>query len=383
MDSGFSATLEQLKQQGLYRSRTRIESSGEGVELLVDGKKLVNFCSNDYLGLAAHPDIIKACQQGCDQYGVGSGSAHLICGHSKPHHQLEEELAEFVGASRALLFSTGYMANMGVIAALMAHADCLYEDRLNHASLLDGALLSRARFKRYRHADTSHLHQLLATADSKGMVVTDSVFSMDGDIAPLPQLVEQTRQHNTLLMVDDAHGLGVLGENGRGALEHFGLDQHDVPVYMATLGKALGVFGAFVAGSDELIELLIQKARTYIFTTAMPPAMAEATRASLKIIQQESWRRDKLNMLVDHFRDTAAELELPLMDSITPIQPLLVGDAQLAMRLSQKLKEQGFFVSAIRPPTVPQGESRLRFTLSAHHETAHIDALLSTVAKLL
>jgi len=373
-----AAQLVVKQQEGLYRSR-RIIDSAQGVDIIVDGKPVLNFCSNDYLGLANHPAVVKAFQQGAERYGVGSGSAHLICGHSSAHHALEEELAEFTGRSRALLFSTGYMANLGVISALVGRADSVFEDRLNHASLLDGGLLSGAKFKRYAHADMEHLQARLQTAAGNKLIVTDGVFSMDGDVAPLPAIVKTANQNQAWLMVDDAHGLGVLGKQGAGLVRQFGLSQDDVPVLMGTLGKAFGTFGAFVAGSEILIETLIQQARTYIYTTAMPPATAEATRASLQLVIADDWRREKLNELVNHFRIGATQLGLTLMDSTTAIQPILIGDSQQAVQLSNGLLDAGFLVSAIRPPTVPEGSARLRVTFSASHKIEQVDRLLSAL----
>lgn len=378
--SDLSLKLDELSQQGLYRSR-RIVESPQGIHLICDGKSVVNFCSNDYLGLANHPDVINAFKSAADKYGVGSGSAHLICGHSRAHHALEEELAAFTGRDRALLFSTGYMANMGAISALVGRGDTVLEDRLNHASLLDGGLLSGARFKRYAHADSDHLDELLAKAEGDKLMVTDGVFSMDGDAAPLRMLSALARKHSAWLMVDDAHGLGVMGDNGGGILEQTGLSQDDVQVLVGTLGKAFGTFGAFVAGSEELVETLIQKARPFIYTTALPPAIAEATRTSLKIIQAESWRREKLKKLVGHFREGAGQLGLPLMSSCSPIQPILVGQSGQAVAVSNALFNQGFLVSAIRPPTVPVNAARLRVTFSAMHEELQIDQLLDALAK--
>lgn len=377
-----SLKLNELSQQGLYRSRRIIESP-QGINLICDGKPVINFCSNDYLGLANHPDVVNAFKEAADKYGVGSGSAHLICGHSKAHHALEEELAEFTGRERTLLFSTGYMANMGAISALVGRGDTVLEDRLNHASLLDGGLLSGAKFKRYAHADSDHLDDLLAKADGNKLIVTDGVFSMDGDTAPLQALSDVVKKHSAWVMVDDAHGLGVLGDNGGGVLEQMGLRQNDVQVLVGTLGKAFGTFGAFVAGSEELIETLIQKARPYIYTTALPPAIAEATRTSLKIIQTESWRRDKLRKLTERFRAGAGQLGLPLMTSSSPIQPLLVGQSEQAVVASNALFNQGFLVSAIRPPTVPANAARLRVTFSALHEEHQVDQLLVALAKAL
>lgn len=378
--SAWHEPLDALAAAGLYRSR-RVIGSPQGVELSVDGRRVLNFCSNDYLGLANHPDVVKAFKAGADKYGVGSGSAHLICGHSAAHHALEEELAAFTGRSRALLFSTGYMANLGVIAALLGRGDSVFEDRLNHASLLDGGLLSGAKFKRYAHVDVNQLGGLLQEAKGQKLIVTDGVFSMDGDNAPLPDLVATAKAHNALLMVDDAHGLGVVGARGAGLLEHYGLGEAEVPILMGTLGKALGTAGAFIAGPDDLIEFLIQKARTYIYTTAMPAAVAEATRASLKIAAQESWRRDKLKALAAQFKTGCSELGLVLMPSDSAIQPVLVGDSQHAVDISAALLEAGFLVSAIRPPTVPQGTARLRVTFSALHEERHVEQLLAALER--
>ena len=372
--------LEAIAQQGLYRSR-RVIDSPQGIQLQLDGRTVVNFCSNDYLGLANHPVVVDAFKTAVDRYGVGSGSAHLICGHSSAHHALEEELAAFTGRDRALLFSTGYMANLGVISALLGRGDAVFEDRLNHASLLDGGLLSGAKFKRYAHADVGHLADHLEKAGGNKLIVTDGVFSMDGDFAPLPTLSAAAKAHNAWLMVDDAHGLGVIGEHGGGLLDYYGLKQGDVPVLMGTLGKGLGTFGAFVAGSDALIETLIQKARTYIYTTALPPAIAVATRVSLKIAITEDWRRDKLKTLADRFRAGAGQLGLQLMASASPIQPIMIGDSQRAVDISNALLQAGFLVSAIRPPTVPQGGARLRVTLSALHEEQQVDRLLDALDK--
>ncbi|ESS72312.1 8-amino-7-oxononanoate synthase BioF [Methyloglobulus morosus KoM1] len=395
-----SLKLDERSQQGLRRSR-RIVESPQGINLICDGKAVVNFCSNDYLGLANHPDVINAFKSASDKYGVGSGSAHLICGHSRAHHALEEELAAFTGRDRALLFSTGYMANMGAISALVGRGDTVLEDRLNHASLLDGGLLSGARFKRYAHGDVEHLQNLLGNSEanknsvdiphpsplpkgegiSRRLIVTDGVFSMDGDIAPVQALSAVAKRHDAWLMVDDAHGLGVLGDNGVGILEELKLSQDDVQVLVGTLGKAFGTFGAFVAGSEELIETLIQRARPYVYTTALPPVIAEATRTSLKLIQSEGWRREKLRQLTSRFRTGAEQLGLPLMASTSPIQPILIGESEQAVAVSNALFNQGFLVSAIRPPTVPVNAARLRVTFSAMHEELQIDQLLDALAK--
>ncbi|MGD8909528.1 MAG: 8-amino-7-oxononanoate synthase [Chromatiales bacterium] len=377
-----ATALEQRREAALYRSR-RIAGSPQQPEMCIDGRCMLVFCSNDYLGLANHPEVVRALQQGAADYGAGSGAAHLISGHTTAHHALEEELAEFTGRPRALLFSTGYMANLGVIAALLGRGDRLYEDRLNHASLLDAGLLSRARMQRYPHADTAALERQLADdAKTCKLIATDGVFSMDGDLAPLPELAGLARVHDAWLMVDDAHGLGVLGEEGRGSLAHYGLGVEQVPILMGTLGKAFGTFGAFVAGSEALIETLIQRARSYIYTTALPPAVAEATRASLRIARRESWRRERLRQLISRFRAGAGSLGLPLMDSPTPIQPILAGSAERALAWSRRLEEQGILVSAIRPPTVPEGSARLRITFSADHTDHQLERLLTALATL-
>ncbi len=372
--------LDRRKVEHLYRSR-RVVQTPQGPELLLDGRPMLGFCSNDYLGLANHPEIISALQRGAADYGVGSGAAHLVNGHSYAHHALEQELAEFTGRPRALLFSTGYMANQGVLTALMGRGDTLYEDRLNHASLIDGGLLARANLKRFAHGDMPALAKQMGSQDSgEAMVAVDGVFSMDGDIAPLPELAAICRERDAWLLVDDAHGLGVLGPKGGGSLEHFSLGLDEVPILMGTLGKAFGTFGAFVAGSDELIETLIQQARSYIYTTASPPAMAEATRVSLRLVQQESWRRERLQTLIKRFRTGAEQLGLQLMPSETPIQPILAGSAEQALEWSYRLEQKGILVSAIRPPTVPQGSARLRVTFSANHTDEHLDRLLEALA---
>lgn len=371
--------LEARRAAGLFRTR-RVLGSAQGVEAVVDGRRCLVFCSNDYLGLASDPRLVEALRRGASAWGVGAGASHLVNGHAVPHHALEEELAAFTGRERALLFSTGYMANLGVLGALAGRGDVVCEDRLNHASLLDAAVLARARLVRYPHADPGDLARRLARLDGARarLIVTDGVFSMDGDLAPLPELAACARG-GTLLMVDDAHGLGVLGEQGRGTLEHFGLSAAEVPVLVGTLGKAFGTFGAFVAGDADLIETLIQHARSYIYTTALPPAVAEATRASLRLVQDEPERRARLRRLVQRFRRGAAEIGLPLMDSPTPIQPLLVGDARAANDLSAALWERGILVTAIRPPTVPAGTARLRIALSAAHDDAQVDRLLEAL----
>ena len=367
------------KDAHLYRSRKILESA-QSVEPVINGKKVLSFCSNDYLALANHPDVIKSFKQAADQYGVGSGSAHLISGHSVEHHLLEEELAAFMGTERALLFSTGYMANLGVVSALCDRHSEIYEDKLNHASLLDAALLSRAKRIRYPHLDTRNLaERLSASGATNKMIMSDGVFSMDGDLAPLDTLANLAENNNATLMIDDAHGIGVLGEKGRGIIEHFGLDTKQVPVLVGTLGKAFGTAGAFVAGSEVLIETLIQKSRSYIFTTAMPAAVAAATRKSLQLLEKETWRREKLQSLITQFREGATELGLELMDSMTAIQPVVIGSSDQALALSEKLLEKNILIGAIRPPTVLEGTARLRVTFSATHTIEHVDKLLTVL----
>ena len=371
------------KQQQLYRTRQTLEGA-QGVHVQIDGHEYLSFCSNDYLGLANHPRLIKALKEGAGRFGVGSGAAHLVTGHSYAHQALEEDLAAFTGRPRALLFSTGYMANLGVVSALAGRGDCVFEDRLNHASLIDAAALSHARLIRYPHNDTLKLQKKMS-AVTKGvrLIASDAVFSMDGDCAPVAGLARLATDNDAWLLVDDAHGFGVLGQNGRGWF----LDQlSEVPdnaLLMATLGKGLGTFGAFVAGSEDLIETLIQQARTFIYTTAPPPAIAWATRTALQLVREGEHLRERLRELVQRFRSGANELGLPLMPSETPIQPLLVGDAGAALSLSDRLRASGLLVTAIRPPTVPTGSARLRITFSAAHEPAHVDRLLETIAACL
>ncbi|MDN3637624.1 8-amino-7-oxononanoate synthase [Simiduia curdlanivorans] len=374
--------LSQRRAQHLYRSRRELQSA-QAPEVTIDGQNFLAFCSNDYLGLANHPQVVEAFVAAAKHYGVGSGASHLVCGHSREHHALEQELAAFTGRDRTLLFSTGFMANLGVINALVGAGDSIFEDKLNHASLLDGGLSSGAKFQRFLHNDVAQLERKLAAAEAqKKLVVVDGVFSMDGDLAPVHELARICDQHRAWLMVDDAHGFGVLGKNGGGVAEHFNLNQDQLPVLMGTLGKSFGTFGAFIAGSDALIETLIQLARTYIYTTALPPAVAAASRVSLQLLQTEHWRREKLRALIQRFRAGVEQLGLPLMASSTPIQPIMVGDAETALAWSSQLAAQGILVTAIRPPTVAAGSARLRVTLSAAHTEAQVDRLLDALSQL-
>lgn len=383
LDASLADDLAAIASANRYRRRRIVEPVDPARPVLVraDGRECVCFCSNDYLGLSTHAEVVAALVAAARRYGVGSGASHLVSGHGPEHHALEEELAELTGRPRALLFSTGYMANLAIASALAGRGDRICEDRLNHASLIDAALTSGARFARYRHADPQSLAQLLGrNVAGRKLVLTDGVFSMDGDLAPLAALAKLSQQHGAVLVVDDAHGLGVLGREGRGSLEQAGLGVEEVPVLMATLGKAMGVFGAFVAGSETLIETLIQRARTYIYTTAMPPAVAAASRAALRVARQESWRRHRLAAHVERFRQRCVGLDLELLPSTTPIQPILFGNEASAIAASEQLFEQGLLVTAIRPPTVPSGSARLRVTLSAAHSEEDVDRLLAALA---
>lgn len=368
--------------EGLRR-RLRAFDHAQGPWLEVDGRELLSFCGNDYLGLTQHPQLIAALKRVADDEGVGSGSAHLIAGHRAEHVQLEEALAEWTGRERALLFSTGYMANLGVMQALLREGDLCVQDKLNHACLLDGARLAGAELRRYPHGDVQAAQRQLASLPGAcALLATDGVFSMDGDVAPLRELAALCAGEGATFMVDDAHGLGVLGPDGAGSVSAAELTTQDVPVLMATLGKALGCFGAFVAGRASLIDGLVQSARTFVYTTAMPPALAAAALAAVRVAREESWRRERLASLIVRFRTGAAQLGLPLMPSDTAIQPLLLGDAAHATLAAQALESVGFLVGAIRPPTVPQGKARLRITLSALHEESHVDALLEALSGL-
>ncbi len=406
--------LDQRAEQGLLRSRRTLQSP-QSPHIVVDGKPCLSFCSNDYLGLANHPQLIAALQQGAQQYGTGAGAAHLVSGHMQPHEQLEYALADFAGKPAALLFSTGYMANLGVVQALVGKNDTVFADKLNHASLNDAMLLSRASIKRYRHNDMAQLASLLEQTESsrpdtegcnplaregrldehsrtegyrppchtrrRKLVITDAVFSMDGDLARLPEILALCEQHDAWLLVDDAHGFGVLGERGRGSLAHFGIASPRI-IYMATLGKAAGVFGAFVAAEQVVIDTLINHAHSYVYTTAAPPALASALLASLQLIEQGDDRRTHLQQLIAQLRNGLHDLRWKLMPSATAIQPLLISDNRAALDLSNKLRERGIWVAAIRPPTVPQGTARLRITLSAAHGLADVKHLIELLHEL-
>lgn len=422
------AELDSRAAQGLLRRR-RTLSTPQGVHITVDGNSYLSFCSNDYLGLANHPKLIEALQLGAQQYGVGSGASHLVSGHFDAHHTLEQALAEFVGKPAALSFSTGYMANLGVVQSLVGRGDTVFADKLNHASLNDAMLLSRAEVKRYRHNDVAQLAELLSqTTSGCKLIITDAVFSMDGDIAPVPELLALCEQYDAWLLLDDAHGFGVLGEQGRGILHSFtplssslpdreesesplsrlgdqlgecrtqrscgpersegwpegtqrareGVDSPRI-IYMATLGKAAGVAGAFVAADQVVIDTLLQSARSYIYTTASPPALSVALLTSLELIREENWRRERLHQLITQLRLGIKSLPWTMMESTTPIQPLLVGSNDAALALSEGLRARAIWVPAIRPPTVPQGTTRLRITLSASHEKNDVEELIEAL----
>lgn len=376
-----SARLAAQHQAQRYRRHVCVQGP-QGPLLQIDGRAYLAFASNDYLGLASHPQVIEALQQGAQRWGVGGAAAHLVTGHMQPHEELAQALADWTGREAALLFGSGYQANLAVLTALLQSGDYLLHDRLNHASLLDGGCLSNARFQRYLHNDMHSLAGHLSRCNGDILIATDGVFSMDGDMADLPQISRLAAEHRAWVMVDDAHGLGVLGATGAGTLEHFALDVQQVPVLMGTLGKALGTSGAFVAGSRELIETLTQFARPYIYTTSSSPALACATLASLGIAWHDHERRAHLHRLIAMFRHEAALLGLTLADSPTAIQPLLVGDSARALALAGRLREKGIWLTAIRPPTVPEGSARLRITLTAAHGTAQVEQLLEALAGL-
>ena len=367
----------------MYRTRRAI-STAQGPAVRIAGRELLNFSSNDYLGLATHPDLLQTFKQAVTTYGLGSASSQLVCGHSVAHAELEEELARFTGRQRALVFSSGYLANLAVVSALVNRDALVIEDRLVHASMIDAARLSQARIQRYPHADSHAVEHVLKNQQAgRKLVLTDGVFSMDGDIAPLLPLAGVCQRYNAILIVDDAHGFGVLGPGGGGVVDLLGLGNDQVPVLIGTFGKALGAFGAFVSGDDVLIELLIQKARSYIYTTALPPAIAVTVMRALSLVREEAWRRGHLFDLIRQFRTGCRQLGLRVSASETAIQPLIIGDATEAVRISEELYRKGILIPAIRPPTVPAGTSRLRISLSAAHAESQVDYLLETLGEVL
>jgi 8-amino-7-oxononanoate synthase len=383
LDTQLAAALDSVRAAHRYRTRRTVAERSATTRVVVDGRNVIAFCSNDYLGLAHHAEVVDAFVTAARRWGVGSGASHLVSGHTVEHHDLERELADFVQRPRALLFSTGYMANLAIAGVLLGRGDRVLEDRLNHASLIDAGLASGARFARYAHADVAALRRRLRPVSAgRTLVASDGVFSMDGDTAPLDKLAAASREAGAVLMIDDAHGFGVAGPDGRGSVIAQGLGIDAVPVLMATLGKAAGTFGAFVAGSDELIESLVQHGRTYIYTTALPVAVAAAARAALRVIRNEDWRRERLRAHASVFRQRAGQLGLELTPSSSPIQPLVLGDEAAAIAASEALLEAGFWIPAIRPPTVPRGSSRLRVTFSAAHQPEDVEQLLEALARL-
>jgi 8-amino-7-oxononanoate synthase len=379
--SALAAALAALDAQGLRRERRVLEGT-HGARVRVDGRDYAAFCSNDYLGLAADPRLAQAACEGAARYGTGAGASHLILGHGAAHHALEEALARFVRLPRALLFSTGYMANLGVVTALVGRDDAVFADRLNHASLNDAALLSRAQLRRYPHADTAALERLLAASSARRkLVVSDAVFSMDGDIAPAAELLALCDRYDAWLLLDDAHGFGVIGEQGRGVLSHAGIASPRV-IYVATLGKAAGVSGAFVAAQPVVIDTLVQHARSYVYTTASPPLLAHALLRSLQLIETEGWRRDRVRGHVALLQQHADRMPGRLLPSPTPIQPLVLGDNARALAAARHLAQRGLLVPAIRPPTVPRGSARLRISLSAAHDEEDVRRLLAALREL-
>jgi 8-amino-7-oxononanoate synthase len=379
--------LAQLAAQHLQRRRRTVTAldRGEGAGVVVDGRRLVNFCGNDYLGLKQHPALAEALARCAALAGTGSGASHLVTGHGLEHEQLEAELAHFTGRPRALLFSTGYMANLAAVTCLAARDSRIVMDRLCHASLIDAARLSGARLRRFAHGDAGAAAAALQSAAAPGadLLVSDGVFSMDGDLAPLPQLAQAAAAAEACLIVDDAHGLGVMGATGRGSLEHFNLDGEAVPILVGTLGKAFGCFGAFIAADTDCIEWLLQTARSYLYTTALPQPVAAAARAALAVSMAESWRRERVLELAARLRRGAAQAGVPLLPSFSPIQPVVLGDSARTLAVSEQLFAAGFWVAAIRPPTVPKGAARLRITLSAAHSEQQVDALIEVLAAAL
>lgn len=360
----------------------RVIEARDGARVLVGGRELLNFCGNDYLGLGQHLDVVAAFQEAAAWHGVGSTGSALVCGHHAEHAAFEREMAQWLGYERALMFGSGYQANLAVMQSLLGEGDVCVQDKLNHACLIDGARLAGCELKRYPHGDVeAALRQLLSRRDGLAMLATDGVFSMDGDRAPLADLALVARTQDALLYVDDAHGIGVLGPEGRGSLAVAGLGAREVPLLLVPLGKAFGGQGAVLLGSEALVGHVAETARPYLFSTAPAPAMAAAMRASLKLIRGEPWRRAKLASLVARFRRGAAAIGLPLQESFTPIQPVVLGDNARALAAARSLEAQGFLVSAIRPPTVPEGQARLRITLSTDHGEADVDGLLAALGE--
>jgi len=379
LESWLKASASRRQEQYLERQR-QVLTGQHPVETQLNGQALLNFSSNDYLGLASHPELVAALKRAADSDGVGSGASALVTGFREEHHLLEQELAAFLQREKVLLCSSGYLANLAMVTSLTGRGDVIIQDKLCHASLIDAARLSEARLLRYAHADMAALQRQLAMkSDGNKLVISDGIFSMDGDTAPLVGMVEACRQHSAWLAIDDAHGVGVCGPGGRGSVAAAGLDAQQVPVLTGTLGKAFGCFGAFIAGSETLIDHLVNEARSYIYTTAMPAALAAAARSALRRVIEDDWRREHLHSLIRHFKEGAQARGLHLMASDSPIQPMVIGDSHATLELAARLKARGFLVVAIRPPTVRKGTARLRITLSAAHQHDQLDALLDAI----
>ena len=386
-DAYWRAQVDQRLNDGLLRQRPLLQSK-QGVEVTLDGQPVLSFASNDYLGFAGDERLVKAAAIAAENYGVGGGASHLVVGHHLEHQCLEEELAAFTKREKALVFSSGYMANLAVVSTLVGAGDGVFQDKLNHASLIDGGLLSGARFQRYLHNDANSLQthverfsQRNAGLSPRKLVVTDGVFSMDGDLADLCGIAKVCDEQHSMLVVDDAHGLGVLGDQGRGTLDYLGVTSEQVPVLIGTFGKAFGTAGAFVAGSAALIDYLEQFARPYIYTTSMPPMLAAATRQSLALIRAADDRRERLQGNIDYFREGVRSLSLELMESNTAIQPILIGDSAVAMSVASMLRANGILVGAIRPPTVPNNTARLRITICSEHSLEMLDRLIDALSQ--
>jgi len=377
------AQLAERKAQGLYR-QTRTTQGQQGRYIEIDGKRYLNFSSNDYLGLASDPELISAWQKGADLYGVGSGGSLLVTGYNQAHQDLNEQLKSWLGVDALALYSSGYSANQAIIKLLMDKNGLLLQDRLNHASLMEAGSLSPAKMCRFKHNDMAHLETLLNKQQNpNSLIISEGVFSMDGDTAPIAPLINKTDHHNAWLMIDDAHGLGVLGEKGRGSIVDAGRANNEAQIYMATFGKALGVGGAFVAGSQSFIDYLTNFSKPYIYTTGLPPAMAYTIGCAATMAEKQQWRRDKLMQLISDFRQLAARHDIELGESQTAIQPLIIGDSKKAVQIADQLKALGFWVTAIRPPTVPVNTARLRLTITTSHEKQDIENLINAIATIL
>ena len=382
MQTPITQQLSELKQQGAYRQRRQLDSPQQ-IEVVIDGKQFLSFCSNDYLGLANDARVCQAAKDAISNFGVGTGASQLISGYSSLHASLEELLSEFLGYQRCVLFSSGYLANLGVISALSSRHSLILQDRLNHASLIDAARNASGDLNRYQHRDIKHAQQIVHDSQSKShLIVSDGVFSMEGSIAPIQQLHQLKRHPNDKLIIDDAHGIGVLGDNGKGSLEHLGIDTSKIDVLIGTFGKAFGGSGAFVLSDNDTIDYLIQKARTLIYTTAPPASLAAAATQSLNIIINEPERRQRLHENIEYFRHAISETALELLDSITAIQTIIIGENKHALSFSKQLEQRGLLVLAIRPPTVPKNTARLRITLSSEHTQQQIDQLINALVEI-